>query len=212
VGEALAQPGRVTGLVLASASPRRRELLRGLGLRFEVCPPDVDETVLADEAGDVYVERLARDKAVAVAAPGTVTVAADTTVDLEGDLLGKPADPPEARSLLHRLSGRTHRVHTGVAVAVASAPEPDGAGTTARVWSEVATTAVTFSVLPHAWIEWYVTGDEPYDKAGGYGIQGAAGLFVARIDGSPSNVVGLPLDVVARLVAAAGHDLLSFTA
>lgn len=201
MGDADAHPGRITGLVLASASPRRRELLTGLGLRFDVRPADVDESVRAGETGSAYVERLARDKAGAVAAPGSVTVAADTTVDLDGDLLGKPADPEEARSLLQRLSGRTHRVHTGVAVA------HDG-----RVRSEVATTDVTFSHLPDAWIDWYVAGDEPYDKAGGYGVQGAAGLFVAHIEGSPSNVIGLPLDVVARLVAAAGHDLLSFTA
>ena len=189
-------------LVLASGSPRRRTLL--LGLDFDVRPPEVDETVHPGEDGVAYVERLARAKAAAGSGPGQVTLAADTTVDLDGELLGKPADAAEARDLLSRLSGRTHRVHTGVAVAWWTPAE------TTAVASEVATTDVTFSAIPERWVDWYVATPEPYDKAGGYGVQGAAGLFVTRLDGSPSNVVGLPLEVVARLVARAGHDLLDF--
>ena len=197
--------GPAPTLVLASGSPRRRELLATLGLRFEVRPPDVDESARPAEAGPAYVERLARAKATALVRPGELVLAADTTVDLDGALLGKPADPAEARGLLRSLSGRSHCVHTGVAVSWFA-----GEGPCARVVSEVSTTVVTFGEVPPRWVEWYVGTDEPYDKAGGYGVQGAAGVFVTRVDGSPSNVVGLPLDVVARLVDESGHDLLSF--
>ncbi len=193
-------------LVLASGSPRRRELLAGLGIVFEVRPADIDESVAADESGTAYVARLARAKAEAVAGPGEVVVAADTTVDLEGDLLGKPSDAGEARTLLTRLSGRTHRVHTGVCVRRGAA---DG---DALVRHEVVTTEVTFAPLPPSWIDWYVATGEPLDKAGGYGMQGSAALFVARIDGSPTNVIGLPLDRLARLVEQVGTDLFSFSA
>jgi septum formation protein len=194
-------------LVLASASPRRFELLAGLGLRFELRPADLDESVHPGEPGDRYVERLARAKVTAVARPGEVVVAADTTVDLGGELLGKPVDDDDARRLLRRLSGRTHHVHTGVCVR--RSPADGGTPTT---HCAVATTAVTFSDLPDRWIEWYVGTGEPLDKAGGYGMQGSAALFVARIDGSPTNVIGLPLDTLAALVAEAGLDLFSFTA
>ena len=102
--------------MLASGSPRRRELLAGLGLTFELRPADIDETVRPGEPGATYVERLAREKAAAVATPGALVVAADTTVDLDGDLLGKPVDDRDARRLLRRLSGRTHHVHTGICV------------------------------------------------------------------------------------------------
>jgi septum formation protein len=200
-------PGDRPTLVLASGSPRRLELLRTLGLDPLVLVPDVDEAVRPGEAGPAYVARLAVAKAAAVQAPGRLTVAADTTVDLDGELLGKPGDADEARRLLRSLSGRSHRVHTGVAVSW-FAGEGSGAGT--EVVHEVSTTVVTFGEVPHRWVEWYVATSEPYDKAGGYGIQGAAGVFVSHIDGSPSNVVGLPLDVVARLVARSGHDLVSF--
>jgi septum formation protein len=199
------QPAAGTArLVLASGSPRRRTLLLGLGLDFDVRPPDVDETVAPAEDGTAYVERLARTKAAVASAPGQVTLAADTTVDLDGHLLGKPTDADEARGLLSRLAGRTHQVHTGVAVAWWTPAE------TTAVASEVTTTEVTFSAIPDRWMDWYVGTAEPYDKAGGYGVQGAAGLFVTRLDGSPTNVVGLPLDAVARLVERAGHDLLDF--
>ncbi len=191
-------------LVLASASPRRFELLAGLGLRFELRPAHLDESVLAGEGGRAYVERLAREKAEAVSAPGELVVAADTTVDLDGELLGKPADDAEARRLLAHLSGRTHHVHTGVCVHRRPLDGP------AAVCSTVVTTAVTFADLPEAWIDWYVGTGEPLDKAGGYGMQGSAALFVARIEGSPTNVIGLPLDTLATLVQRAGTDLFAF--
>ena len=193
-------------LVLASGSPRRRELLAGLGLTFELRPADIDESVRPGEPGATYVERLAREKAAAVATPGALVVAADTTVDLDGDLLGKPVDDHDARRLLRRLSGRTHHVHTGICVH----RQPSGQAVPV-IGSTVVTTAVTFAELSAAWIDWYVGTGEPLDKAGGYGMQGSAALFVARIDGSPTNVIGLPLDALATLVADAGADLFSFS-
>ena len=193
-------------LVLASGSPRRRELLEEVGVRFEVRPSDIDEAIRPGEDGPAYVERLAVEKALVAARPGTVVLAADTTVDLDGDLLGKPADRTEAVDLMARLSGSTHQVHTGVAVvwfARDGAPEPS-------VLAGVATTDVTLAELPPEWVEWWVSGPEPYDKAGGYALQGAGGMFVKSIQGNPSNVVGLPLDLAAQLLARSGHDLLSF--
>jgi septum formation protein len=208
-------PGHdTTGLVLASASPRRRALLELLGLAFRVEVPEVDEAALVGEAPVDYVVRVAEAKARTVrSAARAVVVAADTTVDLDGTPLGKPASPAAARAVLERLSGRTHLVHTGVAVTLVGGPEPDpDPDPDPSVAVEVATTAVTFASLPPAWVDWYVGTDEPYDKAGGYAVQGAAGLFVERVDGSPTNVIGLPLDVVARLVEQVGHDLLAFGA
>lgn len=192
-------------LVLASGSPRRFELLAGLGLAFDVRPADLDESVRPGETGAAYVERLARDKAAAVAAPGELVVAADTTVELDGDLLGKPLDADDAQRLLRRLSGRTHHVHTGVCVHRTPAGPDLG-----FVGSTVITTVVTFAELPTAWIDWYVGTGEPFDKAGGYGMQGSAALFVAGIDGSPTNVIGLPLDALAALVVDSGTDLFAF--
>lgn len=190
--------------VLASASPRRRELLADLGLAFVVRPADIDESVQPGESGPVYVERLARAKALAVADADELVLAADTTVDLDGDLLGKPVDADDARSLMRRLSDSTHHVHTGVAAVIVSDDGP-------RVASTVVTTAVTFAPVPDEWIDWYIDTGEPFDKAGGYGMQGAAAIFVHRIDGSPSNVIGLPLDAVASLVAQLGVDLFDFS-
>ena len=190
--------------VLASASPRRRELLADLGLAFVVRPADIDESVQPGESGPVYVERLARAKALAVADTDELVLAADTTVDLDGDLLGKPVDADDARSLMRRLSDSTHHVHTGVAAVIVSDDGP-------RVASTVVTTAVTFAPVPDEWIDWYIDTGEPFDKAGGYGMQGAAAIFVHRIDGSPSNVIGLPLDAVATLVARLGVDLFDFS-
>jgi septum formation protein len=191
-------------LVLASGSPRRSELLGGLGLRFEIRPADIDEAVETGEMGTRYVERLAIAKAKAVAVQGELVIAADTTVDLDGALLGKPINDSEARALLRRLSGRTHQVHTGVCVY----RWPDESGSIVR--TATVSTDVTFADLPNAWIDWYVSTGEPFDKAGGYGMQGSAALFVAGISGSPSNVIGLPLDVLARLVAETGSDLFLF--
>jgi septum formation protein len=186
-------------VVLASGSPRRREILTALGVDFDVQPADIDESVLPGEAPLDYVRRLAASKARAVAAsqPDRVVIAADTTVVIDGDILGKPVGIDEARAMARRLSGRTHQVHTGVAVAF------DGA-----VLVDVDTTHVTFSVLSDDLIEWYVGQSEPYDKAGGYALQGAASAFVERVDGNVANVIGLPVPLVLRLAAAAGQPLI----
>ena len=191
-------------LVLASASPRRQELLADLGLSFAVRPADIDESVQPGEAGADYVRRLAREKAVAVAQPGELVIAADTTVDLNGELLGKPVDEDDARALMCKLSDSVHHVHTGVCALLI---EADGSS---REEFTVVTTAVTFAPVPDAWIDWYIATGEPFDKAGGYGMQGSAAIFVHRIDGSPTNVIGLPLDATASLVAKIGFDLFSF--
>ena len=192
-------------LVLASASPRRQELLADLGLVFAVRPADIDESVHSGELGTDYVLRLAREKAAAVAGTGELVIAADTTVDLNGELLGKPVDEDDARALMRKLSDSIHHVHTGVC---ALASDADG---TVRDESTVVTTAVTFAPVPDAWIDWYIATGEPFDKAGGYGMQGSAAIFVHRIDGSPTNVIGLPLDATASLVARLGYDLFSFS-
>jgi len=183
----------VSALVLASGSPRRRELLALLAIPFVVSPADIDETPLPGEAATVYVERLAREKAAAVCAPEAVVLAADTTVVLDGEILGKPVDDAEAKAMLRALAGRVHLVHTGVAVASA-----------AEVRSLVVTTAVTFPPMSGSDIEWYVATGEPAGKAGAYAIQGAGGLFVERIDGSASSVVGLPLAEARALLRASG--------
>jgi septum formation protein len=180
-------------LVLASGSPRRRELLGVLGLAFDVLPPDVDETPLAGESPLAMVERLAVDKARAVVervAAGTVVVAADTTIDLDGETVGKPGDEADAARILRRLAGRTHQVHTAVAVA---------AGETLRAGST--TSDVTFAPMTDTEIEWYVGTGEPLDKAGAYGMQGIGGIFVAAVVGSVTGVLGLPMDLAIRLLA-----------
>jgi nucleoside triphosphate pyrophosphatase len=173
--------------VLASGSPRRRELLGRLGLAFAVAVPHVDETPSPGERPVDLVRRLAVAKAAAVA--GDPVLAADTIVDVDGETLGKPGDADEARRMLRRLSGRSHRVHTAVAVRSGEQVEVD-----------VVTTIVTFVALQPAVIEWYVATGEPLDKAGAYAVQGTGGVFVERIRGSVSNVVGLPLATVATLL------------
>jgi len=196
----VADSGALPRLVLASASPRRSALLAQLGLAFDVVPPDVDESELAGEEPAVYVERVARAKAAATAAPGTLVIAADTTVVRDGEILGKPADSEDARRILRSLADRSHEVLTAV---IATS---DG-----RTASRVVTTKVRFAPITDAELDWYVATGEPFDKAGAYGIQGAGGLFVTRIDGSYHNVVGLPLDALADAVAEIGHDLLAWT-
>ncbi|MGF1665968.1 MAG: Maf family protein [Acidimicrobiia bacterium] len=187
-------------LVLASGSPRRREMLTALGLDFEVVSPDVDESRHPDEAPSAYAERLARAKAAAVAGPGAVVVAADTIVVHRGIVMGKPVHPAEARSMLERLSGERHTVISGVAVA-----RWDGGPV---IVSDTERTAVSFVELTLEEIAAYVDTGEPMDKAGAYGLQGAAGAFVDRVEGSPSNVVGLPLSLATRLLRAAGVRVL----
>lgn len=178
-------------LVLASASPRRRALLEPF-CSFDIRPADLDEDPHPGEDPRRYVERLAIEKAATVAAgtgAGAVVLAADTTVDLDGAILAKPLDGPDAARMLQLLSGRPHLVHTGVAV-----------GDEAFVVS----TEVVFVELSAAMIEWYLATGEPLDKAGAYAIQGAGGAFVASINGSFSNVVGLPLAETLAALARAG--------
>lgn len=186
-------------IVLASASPRRHELLTQLGVSFTVAHPDIDESPLPLEAPVPYVRRLANDKARAVeVALGSLVIAADTTVDLGGDILGKPVDADEARLMLRRLSGRTHRVHTGLALRLGD-----------RTVAETVSSMVTFSLLTPEMIEWYIGLDEPFGKAGAYAVQGAGGVFVERVRGSVSNIIGLPLHTLLRLAKHLDVQLLS---
>lgn len=178
-------------LVLASASPRRADLLREAGLTFVVDAADVDESVHGGEAPEEYVRRLAIEKARAVARrhPGALVLGADTTVVVDGEVLGKPGDAADAARMVARLAGRRHLVHTGVAIA-----------RDARIAADVATTAVWFGPLSDADVAAYVATGEPMDKAGAYGIQGAAARFVTRIEGSLDTVVGLPVAIALRLL------------
>ena len=175
-------------ILLASASPRRSELLRQVGIAHEVRPVDIDEAVLHGEAPSAYVLRLAEAKAAALwrqAGPDLrrPVLAADTTVALEGEIFGKPGSLAEARSMLGRLSGRTHEVHTAVAVLHAG-------GAAARI----SRSTVTFRALTSAEIDWYWRTGEPADKAGGYAVQGRAAAFISHIAGSYSGIMGLPLN------------------
>jgi len=194
-----AQPPK---LVLASGSPRRRQLLETLGLAFEVVAPDVDELRFPDEEPHDYVERVARAKAAAVAAPGILAVGADTTVVVEGMILGKPGHPEEAKNMLRRLSGKTHEVLTAVALAWMS--------DSLEVSSEVSSSLVKFLIMTEEEIDEYVQGGEPMDKAGAYALNGEAAIYIESIQGSPTSVIGLPLHTLARLFRRAGFDLLSF--
>ena len=193
-------------LILASASTRRRELLRELGLEFATRAPDVAETARRDEPPEEQVRRLAREKAIAVHLRhrSALVLAADTLVVMDGDdgpeVLGKPADPVEARSMLRRLSGREHRVLTGVALASPGRAPID----------DVGLTRVQFLEISQPRIDWYVGTGEPMDKAGAYGIQGRAALFVERIQGSWSNVVGLPVERLPGLFERTGRDLFAY--
>ncbi|MFC4259554.1 Maf family protein [Marinobacter lacisalsi] len=184
-------------VILASASPRRAELLRQLGLSFDVLPVDVDEAPHQGEAPADYVHRLAREKALAgyqrQGRADALVLGSDTTVVLDDHILGKPADASDAGALLHRLSGRRHQVMTGIALASASGVE-----------ARVSVTEVRFRNLDQREIDAYCATGEPMDKAGGYGIQGRGGAFVTGIRGSYSAVVGLPLDITASLLADAG--------
>ena len=179
-------------LVLASSSPRRRQLLEMLGLSVEVRPPHMVEVRRADESPRDYVERLAREKAAAV--PGTLVLAADTTVVVDGEVLEKPADEADALRMLERLAGRTHEVITAIAL------RTDG-GT--RQATDV--TRVTFRAADQALLRDYIATGEPMDKAGAYGIQGYGAALVEGIEGDFFGVMGLPLRLVLDLLAQAGH-------
>jgi septum formation protein len=176
-------------LVLASASPRRADLLRAAGIEFAVRVADIDESLLPDETPHAYVARLSQQKAQAVAQPGEIVLGADTTVVIGDEIAGKPADRADALRMLALLSGQWHEVLTGVALVHND-----------DVLSEVAVTRVKFAPLSEAEMEWYVGTGEPFDKAGGYAIQGYAARYVERIEGNYANVVGLPVETVYRLL------------
>jgi septum formation protein len=183
----------VQRIVLASASPRRAELLRAAGIEFDVMHADVDETVHPGERPDVYVRRVAEAKAGVVAARERErhVLAADTIVVIDGAMLGKPVNDHDAKRMLCLLSGRTHEVLTAVAVCRAGMSTP---------LVDVERTEVEFTPLTEFEIDWYVATGEPRDKAGAYAIQGYASRFVTRIDGSYSNVVGLPIALVYEML------------
>ena len=178
-------------LVLASRSPRRAELLTRAGYEFVVIPADVDESTRVGESPTNLVKRLARMKVAAVAElrPEAVVLGADTVVVDREVVLGKPTDKNAAAAMLCRLSGRTHEVWTGVALSAAG-----------QSWDEVASTRVVFRELDDDDISWYLASGEMFGKAGGYAIQGLASRFVTRIEGSYTNVVGLPISVVDNLL------------
>lgn len=182
-------------LILASASPRRRELLAQAGYAFAVEAADVNESEHEDENSAEYVLRLAEEKAQAVfarhvtEAEPLVVLGADTTVVCDGEILAKPKDGADAKRMLRRLSGRTHEVLTGVAIA-----------TSVGLVSGVETTSVTFSAIPETELDFYCATNEPMDKAGAYGIQGYAARWIPRIDGDYYNVMGLPIARVVRLI------------
>ncbi|MDO3720383.1 Maf family protein [Marinobacter sp. chi1] len=185
-------------VVLASASPRRSELLQQMGVSFTVQPADVNETPNSGERPDTYVERLAREKALAVFSdyPDALVLGSDTSVVLDDRILGKPHDQSEARTMLKRLSGRSHQVMTSVALVSKSGCR-----------SLVVVTDVEFRTLSEGEIDAYIASGEPMDKAGGYGIQGLGGIFVRELRGSYSAVVGLPLQETAGLLEQAGYPV-----
>jgi septum formation protein len=188
-------------LVLASGSPRRAGLLAQLGLRFESVAPDIDETRHPGEEPSAYVERIAREKATAVAVPETVVVAGDTAVVHEGHVMGKPAHPEEARAMLRRIQSDVHEVVTGLAVAAGG-----------ETHSLIDVTAVRVLALTENEISDYVDTGEPMDKAGAYALQGRGGVYVESVEGSPYTVIGLPIHLLPRLLSRVGADLRHFDA
>ncbi|MCU0305622.1 MAG: Maf family protein [Thermoanaerobaculales bacterium] len=194
-------PADASRIVLASGSPRRRELLELLGARFEVRPAPDEEPPRPGEAPTAYAVRAARAKAEAVAAvhPRSPVLGSDTVVEIDGRVLGKPRSTGEAAAMLRQLSGRAHRVHTAVALVVAG-----------RCRSLLDTAEVRFSEINDETIAWYVATGEPLDKAGAYAVQGAGGVLVESVAGSPQTVVGLPLHRLPELFEASGLDLWDF--
>ena len=182
-------------LILASASSRRKELLAQIGVAFQSAAMDIDESVRLNESPSDYVMRLAREKACACLElnPDSVVLAADTTVVVDGEILGKPENAELALRMLRQLSGKTHQVLTGIAVAKRIQGEISMA-------SQVVSTDVSFAALTDLQIAQYIKTGEPMDKAGAYAIQGKAALFIERIEGSYSNVVGLPLVETGKLL------------
>jgi septum formation protein len=198
------------GIILGSGSPRRLELLRAVGVEPRVLAPDIDESVLVGEVAQEYVRRLAATKldavmrSVGAVGVGTIVIAADTTVEIDETILGKPDDNDQAVAMLRSLSGREHRVHTGLAVAVA------GPGCRGVEWEghvEVVTSRVWFRTLTQSQIADYVATGEPSDKAGAYAIQGGGALFVDRFDGSLDAIIGLPIERLQEICAGLGQRL-----
>jgi len=187
-------------IILASNSPRRKELLRQIGLDFRVDPADVDERILPGESPEEYAVRVALDKArVAAARAGTgIVIAADTIVVLDDKILGKPADTGDAERMLMMLSGNEHRVITGLVVMDAA---------TGKVLTRTSITRVWFRKLAPLEITSYVASGEPLDKAGAYGIQECGALLVDKIDGCYCNVVGLPLSLLAEMLRDFGFEV-----
>ena len=189
-------------IYLASASPRRRELLAQLGMAFELLVADIDETLKSEEPADAYVRRMARDKARAalgrMPARRAPVLGADTAVVVDRQILGKPADRQTAAAMLRRLSGGEHEVLTAVAIV-------GGEGDARREAIAVSRTIVTFRPLSDREIDDYWTTGEPRDKAGGYAIQGVGAIFIEAIRGSYSGVMGLPLYETARLLNGFGY-------
>jgi septum formation protein len=188
-------------LILASSSPRRQELLREIGIPFQVHAANINEDQIAGEAPMAYALRLAREKAQAVAVhcPESYVLGADTIVVVDGEVLGKPKDHADAMRMLRLLSGRRHEVTTAVSVV---APGAVASGTLAE--TRASTTKVYFRELAEDEIQRYVAGGEPMDKAGAYAIQGGASRWTDRIEGEFSNVVGLPLSLVTDMLRANG--------
>ena len=192
-------------LILASASPRRRELLAQLGLRFDVEVADIDETPRTGEVAEVYVVRMALEKARAVQQrrvdlpASTAVLGSDTSVVVDGDILGKPRDRADGLAMLARLSGRTHHVYTAVAMVMGALPSQEA--------SRLCVSSVTFGTLSEVErLAYWATG-EPLGKAGGYAIQGRAGAFISRLEGSFSGVMGLPLFETTELLRLFGIEV-----
>ena len=197
-------------VILGSGSPRRLDLLRSVGIEPRVVSPDIDESVLDGELPVDYVRRLASAKLDAVMKTvgavnvGAIVIAADTTVDVDGVIFGKPVDDAEAVKMLLALSGRSHQVHTGFAVVVA------GPGCRGVDWDghvEVVSSTVTFRSVPIPEIIAYVDSGEPRDKAGAYAVQGGAAGFVEQVEGSLNAIIGLPIERLTEICAALGAPL-----
>jgi len=189
-------------IVLASSSPRRISLLKMLGVTFEPVPASIVEEKREGEEPADFARRIAKEKALQVAerVKAEFVIAADTVVVIDGEVLGKPKDENEARRMLEKLSGRTHKVITAVALYKKESGE---------LLLDHKETLVRFTVLSKAEIDWYIRTGEPMDKAGAYGIQGLGSLFIERIDGCYTNVVGLPLPLLYQLAKRAGLSLIS---
>ena len=189
-------------LILASVSPRRAEILRNAGIQFEICRAGVDESPRGNELPGDYVRRLALAKALSAAkdnrdgADPPLILGADTVVVVDGEILGKPASPDDARRMLRRLSGKIHEVHTGLALL--------WSGSKRSVVEEI--TQVHFAALTDREIEEYIASSEPFDKAGAYAIQGLGGRYVTRIEGCYFNVMGLPLARLYSLLRESGWE------